>query len=200
MIAKKAFRYFVLSFLLRIGYFLVVCEWLIFLAMYLPIIFDSAPGRLLPKGTAPPAPTAPTPVAEPPAAIVIVLGVALSVFVVALVVYVLIMRYIPTTTKVAQTIVKKAAQQAVPLVAHKPIEHVPPKRRQRLTARIVWWLKLCVAVLPVVGVGVLYVRTHTIGRQLAVGFEAGLAVFALLAFTIQALLVRRWHSKAAQFE
>lgn len=191
---KKAIKQFILTFLSKLGYLLAAGEGLLVLAVDLPSFMDSAIGKsLIPKSHVPPKPVIEPVAVSPPPAVVIVLGVALSVFLVGLVIYVLIMRYIPTTTQLAQTIVKKVALQAVPIVAHEPLEHIAPKKRRYLTARIMWWLKVCLAVFPVVGVGALYIYGQSLGRLFVVCVEAGLASFVLISFTAHALLARRWH-------
>ena len=118
----------------------------------------------------------------------IIAGITLIVLVVTVVA---ITRLPRTVGQGSQKIIRSAAEHVLPVVTHHT--KLSKKKRQLLTARIVFNIKLAVLTLPIIILLVVPVPETAVSRQallLIVGLAAG---WSLMLFSVQALLARRSH-------
>ena len=173
-------------------------EWLVLLAIALPGFFDSSLGHtIFPQYSALPPSPEPTEATQVPSTFIAGLTIVAGLLLIGLVIYIIVMRYIPTMSRSASKVVHVTAQKAVPVITHKPAEALPARRRKRLTARLVLWIKLTVVVLPVVIFAFVHLARQTLGTQLALLAQSLLALFALGGFLCQLALARQWRVNEA---
>lgn len=190
-------RAFLLNVLGGVGYFTVFMEWFWLLALYLPGFFESEVGRtIFPE--AKPQPTALEPVTSAPvepSAFMTFLFVLVALAVIALVLYVVFAKYIPTAARATTKVVHVATEKAVPVVAHKPLEKIPTRKRKVLTERVMFWVKLSAAVLPLLFVFASRFQDLSVESQLLILGFAMLCAFSTSAFIIERFLAHRWNRK-----
>lgn len=195
-------RAFLLNVLGGVGYFTVFMEWFWLLALYLPGFFESEVGRtIFPE--AKPQPTTLEPVTSAPvelSAFMTFVFVLVALAVIALVLYVVFAKYIPTAARATTKVVHVATEKAVPVVAHKPLEKIPARKRKLLTERILFWVKLIAAVLPLVIVFAAHYNETTVESQLVMlGFGA-LGSVAVTVFVLQTFLAFHWRGHKVSAE
>ena len=101
------------------------------------------------------------------------------------------MRYIPAVTKTATKVVHEAAEQTIKHVERTGHKKIPVRKRNALTARLVWWIKVGTSVTPLVIV-LLVGGNPLISKQAAVAIIGALSLWAVLCFTTQIVLARLW--------
>jgi FtsH-binding integral membrane protein len=193
---QARYRSFTVRLLARAGYFTVFVEWFLLLALYVPRFFESELGKAV-FPTTKPQPVQPQPVevtVYEPSVVATAMFTVVALGVVALVVYVVFMRYVPAATKTAATVAQVATEKAVPVVARKPLERIPPRRRKALTARVLFWVKMALTVAPLALVYATRFRAGTMQSQLIVFGFACLSAAACLTFMAQTYLTHHWHA------
>ena len=191
---KKKVHNSILKILGGTGYFTVFMEWFWMVALYLPAFFESDAGKtIFPKSEIQSEPFVATPVSPAePSMLLTVLAIIAAVTVVILVIYVVLAKYIPTAAKVTTKVVHVAAEKAVPVVAHKPLEKIPARKRKLLTERVLFWAKLLAALVPLVIVVVTRISQKTVEAQIVILGFAFLAAAAFICFLFQTWLARKW--------
>ncbi len=196
------YRAFLLKTLGGVGYFVVFMEWFWLLGLYLPSFFESEVGRtIFPEAKPQPTTLEPTTSAPiEPSAFITFLFVLLALTIITLVLYVIFAKYIPTAATAATKVVHVATEKAVPVVAHKPLEKIPARKRKLLTERILFWMKLIASVLPLVIVFATQYNETTVESQLLMlGFGA-LCSVAVTVFVLQTLLAYQWRRHKVSVE
>ncbi|QQS20041.1 hypothetical protein IPL85_01115 [Candidatus Saccharibacteria bacterium] len=202
MAKPKKFQRTVLKVLGGVGYFTLFMEWFWLLALYLPRIIDSEIGEtIFPKSEPKPVEVPPVEaVPLEPSLLMTVIFVALGLAVFVLLVYVVFAKYIPGATKSARKVVHVATEKTVPIIAHKPLEKIPARKRNLLTERVQFWVKFGAASVPLVVVFVSRFHSSSIESQLlSLGFALMCGV-SVAAFTLQIVIAQRWGAPKASVE
>jgi hypothetical protein len=191
---KKKMHNSILKILGGTGYFTVFMEWFWLLALYLPGFFDSELGKtIFPKNVPVEEPRPVTTVAAQEPSILLLIGtILLAVVVIVAVFYVVFAKYIPAAAKVTNKVVHVAAERAVPVVAHKPVEKIPVRKRKLLTERVLFWVKLLSALTPLLVVFATRSKQQEIESQLLLLGVAILTALATISFVLQTHFSRRW--------
>ncbi|MFZ1248952.1 MAG: hypothetical protein WAQ24_01380 [Candidatus Saccharimonadales bacterium] len=198
----KTYQRLALNFLGGLGYLLMTLEWLCLLAYGLPRFFDSAFGKILfPKTVQTTAPVPSTTAsALPVSPLMNVLAVVIAVAVVLLVLYLIFMKYIPAVAKTGSKAVVAVAEHTAPIISHKKIEHLPPKKRRQLTQRIVLWLKVGLAAMPPLVLMQLERGNTSFGLQFLLVFVGAMSIAVILLVISQAYLQQRWSITKLEIE
>ena len=176
------------------GYFTVFMEWFWLLALYLPGFFDSELGKtIFPKNVPIEEPRPVTTVAaQEPSILLLIATILLAAVVIVAVFYVVFAKYIPAAAKVTNKVVHVATERVVPVVAHKPVEKIPARKRKLLTERVLFWVKLLSALTPLLVVFVTRSKQQEIESQLLLLGVATLTALATISFVLQTHFSRRW--------
>lgn len=176
------------------GYFTVFMEWFWLLALYLPGFFDSELGKtIFPKNVPVEEPRPVTTVAAQEPSILLLIGtILLAAVVIGAVFYVVFAKYIPAAAKVTNKVVHVATERVVPVVAHKPVEKIPARKRKLLTERVLFWVKLLSALTPLLVVFATRSKQQEIESQLLLLGVAILTALATISFVLQTHFSRRW--------
>ncbi|PID30314.1 hypothetical protein CSA80_02720 [Candidatus Saccharibacteria bacterium] len=194
---SKQFRKIILRIVGGAGYFTVFMEWFLLLALYTPKFFESEVGKVIfTKTKTEPEPLISQPIetASPlePSAFMAVLFVIAACTLIALICYVIFAKYIPGAAKATDKVVHFATEKTVPVVAHKPKEKIPTKKRKLLTERIQIWIKVVLASVPVAAVYAAYHDRETVLAQLAILGFGVLGTIALGFFMTHFALQKHW--------
>ena len=176
------------------GYFTVFMEWFWLLALYLPGFFDSELGKtIFPKNVPIEEPRPVTIVAAQEPSMLLLIGtILLAAVVIVAVFYVVFAKYIPAAAKVTNKVVHVATERVVPVVAHKPVEKIPVRKRKLLTQRVAFWVKLLSALTPLLVVFATRSKQQEIESQLLLLGVAILTALATISFVLQTHFSRRW--------
>lgn len=176
------------------GYFTVFMEWFWLLALYLPGFFDSELGKtIFPKNVPIEEPRPVTTVAAQEPSMLLLIGtILLAAVVIVAVFYVVFAKYIPAAAKVTNKVVHVATERVVPVVAHKPVEKIPARKRKLLTERVLFWVKLLSALTPLLVVFATRSKQQEIESQLLLLGVAILTALATISFVLQTHFSRRW--------
>lgn len=196
--AKK--RHSVLSNVLAgAAYLVLMGQWALLLIFYLPHFFESSVGTaIFPQNNPPPDLHPSATAAQPPSTIIIVLGVVASLLLIGFIVYTVITSYVPAVARTGSVVTHAAVRRVEPMVMHQPIEKVPAHRRKQLSARILLWVQIALAVIPVAIMLVVYSRRQTLLLQLVVLLEAAAAIIVVVVFSIHRAVVQYWRLKPEQ--
>lgn len=191
---KKKVHSSILKILGGTGYFTVFMEWFWLLALYLPGFFDSELGKtIFPKNVPIEEPRPVTIVAAQEPSMLLLIGtILLAAVVIVAVFYVVFAKYIPAAAKVTNKVVHVATERVVPVVAHKPVEKIPVRKRKLLTQRVAFWVKLLSALTPLLVVFVTRSKQQEIESQLLLLGVAILTALATISFVLQTHFSRRW--------
>jgi hypothetical protein len=85
-----------------------------------------------------------------------------------------------------------ATERVVPVVAHKPVEKIPVRKRKLLTERVLFWVKMILALTPLGVVFIARINQNNVETQIIILGFAFLSVVALMCFVCQTWLLRRW--------
>lgn len=197
----RAIQIAILKILGGTGYMAWVLQLLLLVALYFERFYHSGAGQTLfptsDNGTNLPPESVTTPsITLPTSGFFTILMVVLGVALVGVVIYVVTMRYVPAINKTATKVVHEAAEQTVRQVERTGRKKLPVRKRRALTARVAWWIKLCVSIVPL-GIVLLVVGTPLVSKQVAVLSMGLLSLWAVLCFTAQAAGARIWR-RAAQ--
>lgn len=110
---------------------------------------------------------------------------------VAWAVYLVTLRYIPAINKTANKVVQIAAEQSVVQTARITHKKLPVRKQRLLTARIVWWLKFTISLVPLVVV-MIAPASPFISKQATTFIVAVLSLWAVLCFGAQTVLAKFW--------
>jgi len=114
-------------------------------------------------------------------------GVALIV----IAIYVVFRSYIPSAQHIARVSVQKVAEVSADQVVR---HHVAPeKKRSIVTARLLFWIKMCISLLPVALVYGLRDSTEYVPRGVAEIVTTVIALGAVLLVLVQHYYMWRWH-------
>ncbi len=176
------------------GYFTVFMEWFWLLALYLPGFFDSELGKtIFPKNVPIEEPRPVTTVAAQEPSMILLIGtILLAAVIIGAVFYVVFAKYIPAAAKVTNKVVHVATERVVPVVAHKPVEKIPVRKRKLLTQRVAFWVKLLSALTPLLVVFATRSKQQEIESQLLLLGVAILTALATISFVLQTHFSRRW--------
>lgn len=176
------------------GYFTVFMEWFWLLALYLPGFFDSELGKtVFPKNVPIEEPRPVTTVAAQEPSMILLIGtILLAAVIIGAVFYVVFAKYIPAAAKVTNKVVHVATERVVPVVAHKPVEKIPARKRKLLTERVLFWVKLLSALTPLLVVFATRSKQQEIESQLLLLGVAILTALATISFVLQTHFSRRW--------
>lgn len=191
---KKKVHSSILKILGGTGYFTVFMEWFWLLALYLPGFFDSELGKtIFPKNVPIEEPRPVTIVAAQEPSMLLLIGtILLAAVVIVAVFYVVFAKYIPAAAKVTNKVVHVATERVVPVVAHKPVEKIPVRKRKLLTQRVAFWVKLLSALTPLLVVFATRSKQQEIESQLLLLGVAILTALATISFVLQTHFSRRW--------
>ena len=191
---KKKVHSSILKILGGTGYFTVFMEWFWLLALYLPGFFDSELGKtIFPKNVPIEEPRPVTIVAAQEPSMLLLIGtILLAAVVIVAVFYVVFAKYIPAAAKVTNKVVHVATERVVPVVAHKPVEKIPVRKRKLLTQRVAFWVKLLSALTPLLVVFATRSKQQEIESQLLLLGVATLTALATISFVLQTHFSRRW--------
>lgn len=177
------------------GYLAWVVQLLVLVALYFQSFKDSSVGQVVfpvpSNDTPPPKPAMLPDVTLPTSGPFLIVMVVLGLVFVAFAAYLVFVRYIPAVNKTAITVVHKVAEQAVVQTERHSKTKLPVRKRRILSARIVWWLKVGISLLPLIVV-LLIAGSPLISKQSAVFIMAVLSLWAILCFVTQATLARFW--------
>ncbi|QQS69282.1 hypothetical protein IPP75_05185 [Candidatus Saccharibacteria bacterium] len=191
---KKKVHNSILKILGGTGYFTVFMEWFWLLALYLPGFFDSELGKTIFPKNVPVEELRPvtTVAAQEPSILLLIGTILLAAVIIGAVFYVVFAKYIPAAAKVTNKVVHVAAERAVPVVAHKPVEKIPARKRKLLTERVLFWVKMILALTPLGIVFIARINQNNVETQIIILGFAFLSVAALMCFVCQTWLLRRW--------
>lgn len=191
---QTGYRAVLLKLLGGVGYFTVFMEWLWLLALYLPGFFESEVGKtIFPKVEPQPVELKPVEAAAfEPSLLITIIFTVLALGIVALVIYVIFAKYIPSAARAATKVVHVATEKTVPVIAHKPLEKIPARKRKLLTARVQFWVSVFFAIMPLLIVCAARFSSHTVESQLIILGLALLSAVALACFILQTWLAHRW--------
>lgn len=124
----------------------------------------------------------------PPSMLSLIIACAITAIIIGLTLYVL--AKLPTTVaKSGQKITQRASDFIVPAITHHA--KLPAKKRQRLTARVVVYLKLALCAAPIILSGCTYFIKTELGYDITMVVAATLGVGTLLLLGAQ-LLCAKW--------
>jgi len=176
----------------KIGYFVVFMEWLFLVGIYLPGFIDSGLGRLFfPRGEAPPPQAQHSVATSTSSGITIASATALSLCLIGLVVYAVLKKYIPAVTHVSRKTLEVTAEKTVPIVVHTPLPKISKRKRRALTDRILFWVKLGAATLPLLIIAVSRVGNASLESQLVLFAFACLTAISCMAFLLHRYFASR---------
>lgn len=179
-----------------VGYFALFLEWFLLLAMGLPKFMETWLGKLLFPQSEQPKQVPPIGGGTyEPTTLVLFASVLLSILLVGLVMYVVLVKYTSMAVHATEKIVQTTAKKAVPMIMHKEVKKIPVKKRKMLTARVLFWLKLVLLLVPVGVLTVFNLTSHTVEAKLALLGLSLLACFSFTAFVLQHIL---WHKRPSQ--
>ncbi|MCA9327191.1 hypothetical protein KDA14_01560 [Candidatus Saccharibacteria bacterium] len=181
------------------GYVALVLQWLVLLALYLPRFFESSLGkRMFPNSNRPvPSQPDPTVASQPPQDFVIILWMIFGIGMLGFVIYVVFVRYTSAIAKTTSHTVKLTSDKIVPIVAHKPAEKIPEKKRTRLSRKIGFWLLVVACIIPVTIAVIIRQHVDVLAGNLLVFTQSVLALMVLVLLTGRRILVRAWSLKDA---
>ncbi len=196
---SKKFRLGTIKVLGGIGYISILFQWLQIGVAWLPGLFDSRLGKaIFPQSHTALRSSQPITVsgvsAVGPDFVTTFLVTALALVLIGFVMYVVFIRYTKAVSKTSSQVTHVVAKRVVHIIARKPLDQVPAKKRAILNRRFLFWTKLVFAVLPFALLPVaLHDGQRGIVEQLAIFAQAILATVAVLSFFAQAVLAARWH-------
>ncbi|MNH58576.1 hypothetical protein D3C85_1114510 [compost metagenome] len=179
-------RLFIVNFFGTLFYLSCLLQWMWATLPYMPGIVRLAEILQGPKNT--PAPIQETTTSGPPSLLLLIIALVATAIVIGLTLYVLI-KFPVTVAKSAQKMTQNASARIVPIVTHHA--KLPEKKRRRLTARIVVYLKLTICVLPVILCACTYFFETELGYGITMIIAAVLGLGSLLLLSAQ-LLIARW--------
>lgn len=186
-----------------IGYVSIVFQWLQIAIAWLPGFLDSKLGKII----LPQSHTTPSPVTQTgaggasPDFVTTFLATALAIVALGFVTYVVAVRYTRAIRKTGSEVTHVVAKKATRIVARKPLEQIPARKRTLLTRRLLFWTKIAFAMLPLALLPfVLHHGERGVIEQLALFLQAVLAAIAVLSFFVQAILAARWHERVDTIE
>lgn len=177
---------FIVNFFGTLFYLSCLLQWMWATLPYMPSIVRLAEMLQGPEDT--PAPIQEAAVSGPPSLLLLIIAFAATAIVIGLTLYVLI-KFPVTVAKSAQKITQNTSARIVPIVTR----HVklPEKKRRRLTARIIVYLKLIICVLPVILCACTYFFETELEYGITMIIAAVLGLGSLLLLSAQ-LLIARW--------
>lgn len=108
-------------------------------------------------------------------------------------IYLVVMRYIPAVNKTAEKVVVEVAKKAVQQTERHNKKKIPVRKRRILSARISWWLKITISLVPLVFV-LLIEGSPLIPKQIALLIMSTLSLWAILCFAAHAMLAMHFRS------
>jgi hypothetical protein len=192
-----------LTVLSGIGYIAVAFQWMAVTVAGLPGLFDSRLGRIIfPQQTVQPelviSPDSTQGAAVGHDFVTTFLLTGLALVVIALVTYVVVIRYTAAINKTSSKVVHAIAKKAAPVIAHKPLKKISPPKLTILNRRLLFWTKVIFAVVPLAILPiVLHDGERGVVEQLAIFLQALLALVAVVSFVAQAVFTKRWHARTA---
>ncbi len=185
-----------LSVLGGAGYLTWVLQLLMLVALYFQQLQDSSMGKVVF-----PAPdestinrhesTVESSFTLPTSGLFTVFAVFVGLAFIGWAVYLVTMRYIPAVNKTANKVVHVAAEQTVAQTARISHKKLPVRKQRLITARVVWWLKLSISLLPM-AIVLLVSASSLVSKQVATLIMAILSLCAVLCFATQAALAKLW--------
>jgi len=185
-----------------VGYVAIALQWLLVLMAWLPKFAKSGIGKTIFPQSSAPAPLQQSPVSTSTAGpdfVTVFLVTCMAFVVIGAVMYVVFVRYTRAVSNAGSKTVHEFVKRSVPLVAHRPIEKLPAKKRIVLTRRMLFWTKVVAALIPTAILPIaLHDGSRGIAEWLALCIQTLLATCAVIAFFAQALLVQKWHTQTDQ--
>lgn len=178
-------RLFVVNFFGTLFYLSCLLQWMWAILPYMPGIVRLAEILKGPEDT--PAPVQEVAASGPPSLLLLIIAVVATAIIIGLTLYVLI-KFPVTVAKSAQKMTQNASARIVPIVTRHA--KLPEKKRRRLTARIVVYLKLIVCVLPVILCTCTYFFETKLGYGITMVIAAVLGLGSLLLLSAQLLIAR----------
>lgn len=185
------------------GFIVLTLEWMLLLFAGLMRFIDTGLGKtiLLPSESAPPDPVIVEVSVAKPDFVTTFLVTALALATILLVIYVVFVRYTRTVRTTGTKVVREATKKTLPIIARKPVQKLPAKRRRVLTRRVTYWVKLALAIIPVVLLPVILLDDHRgMAEQFAIFLQVTLGLVALSTFTLQTWLAWRWHVRQEELD
>lgn len=179
-------RLFVVNFFGTLFYLSCLLQWMWATLPYMPGIVRLAEMFRGPMGASEPAQEVAA--SGPPSLLLLAIALAVTAIIIGLTLYALI-KFPVTVAKSAQKITQNTSARIVPIVTR----HVklPEKKRRRLTARIIVYLKLIICVLPVILCACTYFFETELEYGITMIIAAVLGLGSLLLLSAQ-LLIARW--------
>jgi len=179
-------RLFVVNFFGTLFYLSCLLQWTWATLPYMPGIIRLVEVLQGPEDA--PVPIQEAAISGPPSLLLLIIAFAATAIVIGLTLYVLI-KFPVTVARSAQKITQNTSARIVPIVTHHA--KLPEKKRQRLAARIIVYLKLIICVLPVILCACTYFFETELGYGLTMIIAAVLGLGSLLLLSAQ-LLIARW--------
>ncbi len=179
-------RLFVVSFLGTLFYLSCLLQWMWATLPYLPGIVRLAEILRRPVNT--PAPTQEITSSGPPSLLLLIIAFAATAAIIGVTLYVLI-KFPVAIAKSGQKMTQRASSFIVPAITHHT--KLPEKKRQRLTARVIVYIKLGVCVVPIILSACTYFLEVEIGYDIIMIVAATLAIGTLLLLGAQ-LSFAKW--------
>lgn len=173
-------RLFIVNLLGALFYLGCLMQWMWSLLPFMPGIIQFTEMLRTPADT-PAEPVVPI-IALAPSPITTILSVAVVVIVISVVIYILI-KAPATVGKTGQKLTTKASDYIVPAVSHH--KKLSPKKRQRLTARVIVYLKISLSVLPVILGSCAYFITTDLPYDIIMLVAAIIGVITLITLCLQ---------------
>lgn len=111
----------------------------------------------------------------------------------ALVAYLVFVRYVSNIAKTTSHSVKVTSNKIVPILTHKPVEQVPEKKRTKLTRAISFWLLALATSIPVGIAAIIRMHVDAFAGNLIVLCQSVLALAVLAFFIMKRVLLRVWN-------
>lgn len=180
-------RLYVVNLLGTLFYLSCLLQWAWAILPYMPGIVEFT--KLFHASPEPPVESVQAiPASGPPSMTLLIVACVITAAIIGLTLYVL--AKLPTAVaKSGQKITQRASNFIVPAITHHA--QLPLKKRQRLTARVIAYLKLTVCIIPIILSACTYFFKTELGYDITMIIAAALGIGTLLLLSAH-LLVAKW--------
>lgn len=179
-------RLFLINLLGTLFYLSCLLQWTWAILPYIPGIVRLT--EILQGPTNTPEPVQEVMASGPPSLTLFIFSIAATVIIIGLTLYVLI-KFPVTVAKSGQKITQNTSAHIVPIITHHA--KLTPKKRQRLTARVIAYLKLTLCVIPIVLSGCAFFVKTDLAYEIIMIIAAALGIVTLTLLGVQ-LLCAKW--------
>ncbi len=171
------------------GYISLLLQWLWLVGLYLPMLMRSELRALfIPE----PDKTEITHTIAIGGPDILWLIIGIGVTAIVLVVTVIALARLPMAiAKTGNKASEAVAEAALPIITHR--QPLPPKKRRRLTARLIGYAKICFALLPLLGLIGLLFTAFDLSSDIVIFLSVFLALGTTIWFTLQYVVAKLLH-------